>query len=95
MTSRSTVSPRPRVETFEKRTRYKTREDRYDPQKDKHVKRGDEDKRRKKKKQAENQRKKASKKAGEDLMWKFSSKSVSQERLTVSDLYEILDWIIR
>jgi hypothetical protein len=59
------------------------------------VKRGDEDKRRKKKKQAENQRKKASKKAGEDLMWKFSSKSVSQERLTVSDLYEILDWIIR
>ncbi len=91
LTSRSTVSSRPRVENFEKRPRYKTREDRYDPKKDNHVKRGDEDKRRKKKKETNSQRKKAVKKAGEDLMWNFSSKSVGQERLTVSNLHEILD----
>jgi hypothetical protein len=80
----SSASPTPKQETFEKRARHKTREDRYEPKK-KVKKRSKDGEERipRKKREKKGDRKKAAKKAGEDLMINFSSKSIGQERLTV------------
>lgn len=70
--------------TFLKRERHKTREDRYEPKKKKHKEdTQDGEPKRKKKREKKGDMKKAAKKAGEDLMNNFSSKSVAQDRLTV------------
>jgi hypothetical protein len=82
-TSISSASSKPKQETFERRPRHKTREDRYEPKKAKKGAKDDEERRFKKKKEKKGDRKKAAKKAGEDLMRNFSSKRISQERLTV------------
>jgi hypothetical protein len=69
-------------ETFEKRARHKTKEDRYDPKKKRSKsEKATEKKRSKPKKKGD--RKKAAKKAGEDLIRNFTSKNIGQERLTV------------
>jgi hypothetical protein len=80
----SSASPTPKQETFERRARHKTREDRYEPKKKvkKRSKDGEERSLRKKR-EKKGDRKKAAKKAGEGLMRNFSSKSIGQERLTV------------
>ena len=73
-------------ETFEKRERYKTREDRYEPRKKKHKsEKRDEEPKRKKRREKRGDKNKAAKKAGEDLMNSFSSKNVAHDRLTVSN----------
>lgn len=82
-TSISSASPNPKQEIFERRPRHKTREDRYEPKKKAKKGSKDEERRLKKKKEKKGDRKKAAKKAGEDLMRNFSSKRISQERLTV------------
>lgn len=70
-------------EIFEKRPRHKTREDLYETKKaKKHTEDGDV-KIARKKREKKGDRSKAAKKAGEDLMQNFSSKSIAQERLTV------------
>lgn len=74
-------------ETFEKRGRHKTKEDRYESKKAR--KHADEDDRPAKKKTIKVKRgdaAKASKKAGEDLINGFRPKNVSQDRLTVCSL---------
>jgi hypothetical protein len=73
-----------REETFEKRARYKTRQDRYEP-KDKTRKPVNPNghSRGKSKREKRGDRKKAAKKAGEELIEKFSSKSIGKHRLTV------------
>ncbi|OBT56485.1 hypothetical protein VE04_04984 [Pseudogymnoascus sp. 24MN13] len=71
-------------ETFEKRGRHKTKEDRYESKKAR--KHADEDDRPAKKKTIKVKRgdaAKASKKAGEDLINGFRPKNVSQDRLTI------------
>lgn len=81
----STASWSPKKETFEKRVRHKTREERYEPKKkEKQRPKDGVEKRPRKKKEKKGDLKKAAKKAGEDLMQNFSSTSISQERLTVS-----------
>ncbi len=76
----------PATEIFEKRPRHKTREDKYEPKRKgkKSRKTGEEEMTRKKREKRGN-RKKAVKKAGEDVMQSFKSKSIGQDRLTVSD----------
>jgi len=72
-------------EVFEKRTRHKAREDLYEPiKKYKSSRKDSEEKSRRKKKEKKSDRRKAAKRAGEDLMHNFSSKSIGQDRLTVS-----------
>lgn len=74
-------------ETFEKRARHKTREDRYEPKKGgRKFDKDDREKRPRKKREKKGDKKKTAKKAGEDLVNNFSSKSIAQERLTVSTL---------
>jgi hypothetical protein len=81
----SFASPTAKREVFEKRARHKTREDRYEPKKKVKRRQNDEEGNRpRKKREKKGDRKKAAKKAGEDLVRKFSSKSIGQERLTVS-----------
>lgn len=81
----STVSPTLKKKNFEKRARHKTREDRYEPKEKVKKRRNDEEGRRPRKKgEKKGDRNKAAKKAGEDLMRNFSSKSIGQARLTVS-----------
>lgn len=77
-----------RKETFEKRARHKTREDRYDPNKEKSRNRKEKEveeaeKQPRKRREKKSDKRKAAKKAGEDLMNNFSSKSIGQDRLTV------------
>lgn len=73
-----------RHETFEKRARHKTREDRYETKKkEKTAVKDVEDKPRAKRvKRGDGAR--AARKAGERLMNSFTSKSIGQDRLTVS-----------
>lgn len=75
-------------ETFEKRARYKTREDLYESKEKKEKKKREsdigEDRKPKAKRVKKGDGKKAAKKAGEDLMSNFTSKSVGHNRLTVS-----------
>ena len=72
-------------ETFEKRTRHKTKADRYEPKKKRHTsEKAVEEKRPTTKPEKRRGRKKAAKKAGEDFIRNFPSKSMDQERLTVS-----------
>jgi hypothetical protein len=72
-------------ENFEKRARHKTREDRYEPKKEeKNFDRKDGEKRPRTKRAKKGDGKRAARKAGEDLMNNFTSKSIGQERLTVS-----------
>jgi hypothetical protein len=84
--SESSINSYSHHETFQKRDRHKTREDRYEPKKRKHRSgTHDEARKWKKKREKRGDKTKASKKAAEDLMTNFSSKSVSQERLTVGN----------
>jgi hypothetical protein len=88
----SSVVSNSKQETFEKRARYKTREDRYESKKvKKRPKDGDEKKPRRYKEKRDD-RKKAGKKAGEDLMQNFTSKSIGNERLTVSLIHILKMW---
>lgn len=83
-TSISSASSKPKQEIFERRPRRKTREDRYKPKKKAQKgSKDDEESRPRKKKEKKGDRTKAAKKAGEDLIRNFSSKRISQERLTV------------
>lgn len=72
-------------ETFERRPRHKTREDKYEPKK-KEKKRNEAsvDKSSSRKREKKNGRKKAAKKPGDELIQNFSSNNISQDRLTVS-----------
>ena len=73
-----------REETFEKRARFKTREDRYEPRdKSRKPVNPNGNSRSKSKREKRGDRKKAAKKSGEELIRKFSSKSIGQHRLTV------------
>lgn len=84
-TVESSMSPIIPQETFEKRARHKTREDLYDPKrKRKRGNKNDEEKKLVTKRTKKGDGKKAAKKAGEDLMNNFTSKSIGQDRLTVS-----------
>jgi hypothetical protein len=76
----------PPNETFERRARHKTREDKYEPKtsKKKTKEASTEKKPREKKKEKRSDRKRAAKQSGEEVMNRFSSKSIGQERLTVS-----------
>ncbi|KAL5320794.1 hypothetical protein ACEPPN_011604 [Leptodophora sp. 'Broadleaf-Isolate-01'] len=78
------ATPSPPKETFEKRARHKTREDRYEPRK-KEKRQGKiaVEKSSRKKREKRGDRKKAARKAGEELMQNFSSKSIAQDRLTI------------
>jgi len=72
-------------ETFKKRARHMTREDRYEPNKrGRKSGKADEGRRSRIKREKKGNRKKQAKKAGEELMKNFSSKSIGQNRLTVS-----------
>ena len=89
----ASISSTPKQETFEKRARHKTREDRYESKKTAGKRAEDgHDKKPRKKKEKRGDRKKAAKKAGEDLMRNFSSKSIGQERLTVSSARAVNFW---
>lgn len=81
--SRSTAASNVRQETFEKRDRHKTREDRYEPKKQHQSEKTDGERKPKRKREKKGDKAKAAKKASEDLMDNFSSKSVCQDRLTV------------
>ena len=72
-----------RQESFERQPRHKTREDLYDHKKHEKCDRQAEVKRTRRKREKRGDKKRAARKAGEDLMHKFSSKNVDQERLTV------------
>jgi len=75
--------PSTRKETFEKRARHKTKEDRYEP-KTKLSKSDKTTEKKRSKSKNKGDRKRAAKKAGEDLIRNFSSKNIGQDRLTVS-----------
>ncbi|OBT75964.1 hypothetical protein VF21_05768 [Pseudogymnoascus sp. 05NY08] len=73
-----------RKETFEKRSRHKTNEDRYESKKArKHVDENEKPAKKKTIKVKRGDAAKASRKAGEDLMNGFRPKNVSQDRLTI------------
>jgi hypothetical protein len=72
------------LETFEKRPRRKTRDDRYEPKKKMKKSEKPNEGKRSRTKGEKGDKKKAAKKAGEDLMHNFSSNRIAQERLTVS-----------
>ncbi|KAH7364349.1 hypothetical protein BKA65DRAFT_135273 [Rhexocercosporidium sp. MPI-PUGE-AT-0058] len=77
-------TPSPPKETFEKRARHKTREDRYEPKKkEKKQRKTSDEKTSRKKRERKGDRKKAARTAGETLMQNFSSKSIAQDRLTI------------
>ncbi|KAF8857005.1 hypothetical protein BDZ45DRAFT_452700 [Acephala macrosclerotiorum] len=73
----------PPRETFEKRARHKTREDKYEPKIGCEKTKRDAPKRKSKRKEKKSDRRKAAKKSGKELMQNFNSKSIGQERLTV------------
>jgi hypothetical protein len=78
-------------ETFEKRERHKTREDRFEPKKKRHKSdKQDGTPKRKKKREKKGDKRQAAKKASEDLMNNFSSKSIAENRLTVSCSTQLL-----
>ena len=84
--STSLAGSNARPEIFERRDRHKTREDRYEPKKKKHKsEKRDKERKPRKTREKKGDKKKAEKKAGEKLMHNFSSKKVSQDRLTVSN----------
>jgi hypothetical protein len=88
--SESSADSHVRHETFKKRDRHKTREDRYEPKKKKHQsEKQDGERKWKKKREKKGDKKKAARKAGEDIMNNFSSKSVAQNRLTVNGPYSM------
>jgi hypothetical protein len=73
-------------ETFEKRARHKTRDNLYEPKEKKKQKRSEKiasTKRSTSRREIKSDKRKAAKRAGENLMQNFSSKSIGQERLTV------------
>lgn len=77
-------------EVFEKRARHKTREDRYEPKKEKKSFEGkDWEKRPRTKRAKKGDEKRAARKAGENLINNFTSKSIRQERLTVNIMISI------
>ncbi|CZT47451.1 uncharacterized protein RSE6_08013 [Rhynchosporium secalis] len=73
----------PAKETFEKRARHKTREDRYEPKKKEAKSKRNDEKPSRKKREKRGDRKKIAKKSGEELIQNFSSKNISQDRLTI------------
>ena len=90
--SRASLNVRPREkETFEKRARHKTREDRYEPKvKSSKVEKDDKERetRRSTSKRLKKNDRNKPKKDGGELMRNFSSKSIGQERLTVGIFIE-------
>lgn len=85
--SQSELDQPQRQETFEKRSRHKTKEDRYESKKArKHVVEDGKPAKKKTIKVKRGDAAKASKKAGEDLINGFRPKNVSQDRLTVCSL---------
>jgi hypothetical protein len=79
------------VESFEKRRRHKTRENRYEPKKTLVDPKSQVNRERQgQKKGKPKSRRKVPRTAGEDLMHQFSSKSVGLDRLTVSAVKTIL-----
>lgn len=80
--SRSSVV-QPKRETFEKRARHKTREDRYDMKK-RITKAEATEKPIKRRREKRGDRKKAARRASEELMNNFASNKIGQDRLTVS-----------
>ncbi|PBP19596.1 hypothetical protein BUE80_DR009575 [Diplocarpon rosae] len=74
-------SHNPPRETFEKRARHKTREDRYEPKKKEE--RSEKTGEARKKRENRGDRRRAAKKSGEKLMQNFSSKNVARDRLTM------------
>jgi hypothetical protein len=88
----STVVSNTKHETFEKRARYKTREDRYEPKKAKKQPIDGAKKKPRRIKEKRGERKKAAEKAGDDLMRNFTSKSIGNERLTVSLIHILKIW---
>jgi hypothetical protein len=73
---------RPHPETFERRPRRKTREDRYEPKKINKAQ-GDSEVERPRAKKIKKSRRKKDMKKGDDIMQDFSSEKIAQERLTV------------
>jgi hypothetical protein len=80
--SSSSVSSNAVQQSFEKRARHKTHEDRYEPKKESKPKKARGGKSSKKKRDKSSQ--KASRKSSAGLVHNFSSKSIGQDRLTVS-----------
>lgn len=88
---RSPSRDRPK-ETFERRARHKTKEDRYEP-KSRTEKQGKERKS-KPRTEKKGERRKASKKTGEDLMRNFESKYIGNDRLTASIWLPVRYWAV-
>lgn len=77
-------------EIFQKRPRYKTRKDRYEPKREwKASGKGVGEKRVRSKREKKSDQKKAAKEAGRDFMHNFSSKSIAPHRLTVRQPYRL------
>ncbi|CAL3962303.1 unnamed protein product [Diplocarpon coronariae] len=81
--SSHTSSRNPPRETFEKRIRHKTREDRYEPKKKVRSGKDGVQNTSKKRRVKRGDRRKAAKKSGEELMQNFSSTNVARDRLTM------------
>jgi hypothetical protein len=82
-------------ETFEKRARHKTRDNLYEPKEKKKQKRSEKiasTKRSTSRREIKSDKRKAAKRAGENLMQNFSSKSIGQERLTVRMSLSCFAW---
>lgn len=71
-------------ETFEKRARHKTREDRYEPKTKEHKADKTEERKRTTTKRTKKKSSRKRKKDGEELMRDFTSKSIGHDRLTVN-----------
>jgi hypothetical protein len=82
--SSSSVSSNAVQQSFEKRARHKTREDRYEPKKKDTKSKQARGGKSSKKKREKSSQKRAGRKSGADLVHNFSSKSIGQDRLTVS-----------
>ena len=87
----SSATSHARHRSFEKRCRHKTRDDRYELKKEKHKSaKHDGQRQPRRNREKKGDKKRASRKAGEDLMHKFSSEKVSEDRLTVSNSWSIV-----
>jgi hypothetical protein len=82
--SPSSVSSNAVQQSFEKRARHKTLEDRYEPKKKDTKSKQARGGKSSKKKREKSSQKRAGRKSGADLVHNFSSKSIGQDRLTVS-----------
>ena len=78
------ISPEKPAKTYERRSRHKTREDRYEVKQGKTHK--EENKQELKKKNKKQGKRKRKEKSGAALMSSFSAKNIARDRLTVSFL---------